>query len=235
MKTILLKALVTLFIVLGTQPLTAKEIKITQIEFNGKDIQDKKFKLQIQSYINHLGSHEIHLQAAGAPHVINGANPTLGFGRDLNANGLIDTWFLVQDGGIKTIKKEGHDLYGRDVLPEILLQQYRSTFGLYAKTATLAMFKYLLISTNEAIEVEKEFYRDWMDLQESNLLFEELNNNPNFSLTYEQIQEHYRVQSEGYQELANRMDRFAKLDFWAYTGTDVALWFSGAVLFKWAG
>lgn len=219
----------------GAQTLFAKEAKITQIEFSGKDTQGKTFKLQMQSYVNHLGSHEVHIQAAGAPRVINGANPTLGFGRDLNANGLIDTWFFVQDGGIVTIKKEGRDLYGRDVLPEILLKQYRSTVGLYAKTATLSLFKYLLISTSEAIETEKEFYRDWMDLQESNLLFEELSQNPSFVLTYEQRQEHYRVQSEGYKELANRMERFAKLDFWAYTGADAALWLSGAVLFKWAG
>lgn len=235
MKTILTKMLMIFTLLLASQNLMAKESKITQIEFSGKDIQGKKFKLQMQSYINHLGSHEVHIQAAGAPRVINGANPTLGFGRDLNTNGLIDTWFFVQDDGIVTIKKEGKDLYGRDVLPEILLKQYRSTVGLYAKTATLSLFKYLLISTSEAIEIEKSFYRDWMDLQESNLLYEELSENPSFVLTYEQRMEHFRVQSEGYQELANRMERFAKLDFWAYTGTDAALWFSGAILFKWAG
>lgn len=233
LQTNLLLIILALFV--HTNIFAATISQKSTILFQSLDVEGKFFKIQIQSYINHLGSREVQLQAMGAPKIINGANPTLGWGRDLNDNGIIDTWFFIQDSGVTNIQKEGKDPYGRDVLPEILLKKYRSNLALYAKTATLSVFKYLLISTNESLETEAEYFRDWMDLQEANIRFEELAKNPFFTHSREQTQEHFRVQTEGYRALAQKMEKFAKLDFWAYTGADAALWFSGAIVFKWAG
>lgn len=203
--------------------------------FSFKTIKNEKIKLSLYSYQNHLKEFEVRIEATGMPGILKGLNPIIGYGRDLNDNGKIDTWFFLQSDGVKTLQHEGQDPIGRDILSSVFKKEFGASFGLYSKTAILSVFKYLLVSTSEAVKIEEDFYRDWIDLEDADLRIKQLKNSEVSKVTYEQIQFHYQVQSMGYSALALKMDNFIKSEYWLLNGLDVGLWASGAVVFKWLG
>lgn len=208
--------------------------KITrQLDFKSGD--GERFKISTSRYTNHLGNLEVELKSNAAPSFLKGINPVIGYGRDLNDNGLIDTWFIISEQSIKLVEKEGREVDGSDVLAEVLRKEFKSGLFLYFRTGVLAIFKYLLISINEAVETEQNYYRDWIDLTEADLRFKKLKEQNHFTISREQEMFHYQIQSYGYGALADTMDQFAKKDFWLLTGLDVGLWASGGVVLKWLG
>lgn len=193
--------------------------------------KNKTVKLSLYSYKNHLEELEIRIEASGMPGIFKGANPIIGYARDLNDNGKIDTWFFTAGEGVKTIELEGSDYLGRDVLVNIFKKEYGASFGLYTKTAILTVFKYLLVSTSQAVQLEEDYFRDWIDLEDADIRFKKLATKVN----YEQTQFHYEIQSQGYAALAKRMDEFVKKEYWLLNGLDIGLYASGAVVLKWMG
>ena len=200
-----------------------------------KDRDGEAFNLTLIPSINHLGSREVRIEARGLPRLNKNINPLLGFGRDTDENGLIDTWFFVTKTGMDVVVKEGKDPNGKDVLGPLLHDKYRSTFMMYVTSATTSLLSYMMMAANEGTSVEAEFFRDYMDLEENRLAFEKNLEDMNFSMTRTQMMFHYEMQSIGYKEIANRMERFGKMSFWGYALADIGLWISGSYVVKWVG
>ena len=177
----------------------------------------------------------MRLEAGGLPRFSTKINPVLGYGRDTDANGKVDAWFLISKDGIDRILKEGQDPIGKDILAEMFIKKYRSSFMMYVTSATTSVLGHLFMTGSAGVDAQEEFYRDWMDLEEMDIYFEkdlkELGSSYNFS----QKQYHYQLCSIGYSDLAERMDRFIKLNVWAYGAADVGLWITGGIVFKWGG
>lgn len=204
-----------------------------QVKQTITDSQGKTFKVALVEYKNHNDEMEVRIEAAAIPRFASKINPLLGFGRDLDGNGKIDTWFLVTKDGIDVVEKEGKDSKGRDILGDILIKKYRSTFMMYVTSATTSIFSYLLMSVDEGLNVQEDYFRDWMDLEEIQILFDK--NIAQFGSTYTraQVMNHYELRSIGFTDLANRMERFGKMTFWGYAAADIGLWVTGGILFKW--
>ncbi len=207
-----------------------KVIKLTL-----KDVNGEAFKLSLVSYKNHLSSLEVRIEANGLPRLNKNFNPLLGFGRDTDDNGKIDAWFFVTKYGLELVVKEGSDPLGKDVLGSLLHQKYRSNLAMYAATATTSLLSYFFMAANEGLDVEKQFYNDYMDLEENRLNFEKNLESMSTSMTRQQMQFHYEITSLGFREIANRMDRFVKRGFWGYALADIGLWISGSYILKWVG
>jgi hypothetical protein len=191
------------------------------------------FQVALIKYKNLNNSMEVRIEAAAIPRFASKINPLLGFGRDLNGNGKIDTWFLITNTGIDVVEKEGKDSRGRDVLGDILLKKYRSTFFMYATSATTSVFSYLLMSVDASIDAYEDYYRDWMDLEEGRINFEKDMKKMGSAYTRDQIAFQYELRRIGLEEMEARMTRFEKASFWGYAMADVGLWITGGVVFKW--
>lgn len=213
--------------------LQAAETKVSKVEL--RDSIGETFKVALSEYVNHNETLEVRIEAAGIPRFASKINPVLGFGRDIDGNGKIESWFLVTKSGIDYVKKEGQDRLGKDVLSDILQKKYRSKFSMYVTSATSSIFSYLLLSMNAGVSIQEEFYRDWMDLEESRILFEADYEELGSAYTYNQQQFHRELLSFGYKELANKMDKFGKQTFWGYAFADIGLWITGGVVINWAG
>ncbi len=201
------------------KPFTTKEVL--------RDANGSEFQVSLTKYTNHNDELEVRVEAAGIPRFASKINPVLGFGRDIDDNGKIDTWFLVTKSGMDLVRLEGNDTFGKDILGDILLKKYRSSLSMYATTAATSLLSYLFMSASEGQNVMEEYYRDWMDLEESRIHFEDTPS------TYAQIQFHNELISLGYKELANRMENFGKKSFYGYVFADLGLWITGGVVVNW--
>lgn len=197
------------------------------------DSSGDTFRVGLIQYKNLNGSMEVRIEAAAIPRFASKINPLLGFGRDLDGNGKIDTWFLIGKDGIDLVEKEGKDARGRDILGDILLKKYRSSFLMYVNSATNSVFSYLLMSVDAHIASYEDYYRDWMDLEEVRLNFEKDMKNMGSTYTRDQIAFHYELRAIGLKEMQARFDRFEKATFWGYAMADIGLWITGGIVFKW--
>lgn len=209
--------------------------KQTIMKLTLKDAEGENFNLTLVSYFNHLESREVRIEARGLPRLNSSFNPVLGFGRDTDDNGKIDTWFFVTKQGMDVTVKEGKDELGRDVLGTLLNNKYRSSFMMYVSSATTSLLSYLFMSGSESINIEEEYFRDYMDLEENRLVFEREMERMSATLTREQMMFHYELTSLGFKALADKMDSFVKKGFWGYALADVGLWISGSIILKWVG
>ena len=198
------------------------------------DAEGRSFKVNLNSYKNQNDSLEVRIEAAGIPRFAAKINPLLGFGRDTDENGKIDTWFFVTDKGMDVVVREGQDAHGKDVLGPLLLNKYRSSFKMYVTSAATSIFSYLSLSANAGIDTQEEFYRDWMDLEEVRLKFEEEYNALGSSYTWTQLQYQNELTSIGFRAMADKMDKFGKTTFYGYVFADLGLWITGGVVFNWA-
>lgn len=204
-----------------------------QIKQTITDSEGNTFKVALIEYKNQNDEMEVRIEASAIPRFASKINPLLGFGRDLDGNGKIDTWFLVTQNGLDLVEKEGKDSRGRDVLGDVLIKKYRSTFFMYVNAATTSIFSYLLMSFDASIESYETYYRDWMDLEQVRINFEKDQKNMGSTYTHDQIAFQYELREIGLKEMNDRMARFEKATFWGYALADVGLWVTGGIIFKW--
>lgn len=204
-----------------------------QVKQTITDSEGNTFKVALIEYKNQNDEMEVRIEASAIPRFASKINPLLGFGRDLDGNGKIDTWFLVTQDGMDLVEKEGQDYKGRDVLGDILVKKYRSSFLMYVNSATTSVFSYLLMSIDESITSYEDYYRDWMDLEQVRINFEKDMQKMGSSYTRDQIAFQYNLRAIGLKEMNDRMDRFEKATFWGYALADVGLWITGGIVFKW--
>lgn len=197
------------------------------------DSEGRSFKVNLSKYKNHNDALEVRIEAAGIPRFASKINPLLGFGRDTDENGKVDTWFFVTKNGMDVVVLEGQEVDGKDVLAGLLHKKYQSTLMMYVTTATTSIFSYLLLSINEGINIQEEYYRDWMDLEEVRLHFEKDYNELGSTYTWDQLQYQYELTSIGFRAMADKMDKFAKGTFFGYLFADLGLWITGGVVFNW--
>lgn len=228
--------LMTGLFVLSTPVFSSEIIEkpiVSKVTFNID--RENEFKTTLIYYTNHLGEKEVRVEAAGIPRVAANINPLIGFGRDTDHNELIDTWFFITKNGIEKVISEGKNPKGIDVLGKLLEAKYQTTFSMYISSATTSILSYVLLSGSASQQIQEEYYRDWMDLDEMNSNFKRDQEEMGSSYTYDQIMYHYKLSSIGYKEIANRTDRFVKKSFAGYAVADVGLWLSGGIIFEWGG
>lgn len=200
-----------------------------------KNNDGDEISINIDSYVNANNTFEVKIDSDKLPKFLNKLNPTILYGRDLNHNGKIDTWFILEKSGVKTIQIEGKDKLGLDILPEVIFPHFKSSVSLYLNNATITVLSYLFISMDELKNQNINFYYDWINLEELNLLIEQDQKLEAPKLTRMQQASQYQILSAGLNELSSNLDRFIKKDIYGYIAADVGLWITGGVVLKWSG
>ncbi len=222
------KYFATLLVFLFFTNALSKEERFTIIDSEGD-----RSKISLESYTNSNGVFEVRVDAAGIPRFLDKLNPTILYGRDLDGNNKIDTWFFITDKGIEVESKEGQDPTGKDILDKLITKKYQTTAMMYFSTTYTTIFSYLLLSADESINIKNKYIATWIDLEELKIRFENEQKANVATTNFNEIQMHHELLSFGYNQIANDLERFAKKDFWAWMGADIGLWVSGTILFKW--
>jgi hypothetical protein len=234
MKNLIILISALLFgLVLSNRGFASEKSSLSHIKFI--DTNGDATSISIYPYKNAQGTLEVRVDAASIPKFLNKFNPTIAYGRDLNGNGKIDTWFFISKNGIETVTKEGNDPFGRDVLGALLLSKYKTSPLLYLSSATTTMLSYLFVTASEYQSESKDFYLDWINLEELSIRLEQERKNPTSTLNYEQIQAQYALITYGFKQLTAKADRMLKKGIYEYMAIDVGLWVSGGIIVKWGG
>jgi hypothetical protein len=184
-------------------------------------------------YKNIWGRNEVRLEAASLPKV-GKANPILGYGRDTNDDGKVDTWFLIDDEEMLKIKQfRGTHPWGRDDLINRVLRDYESSTLAHMRAIAGRLFGLFLWSVNHSWSSEIAFWQEMVDLAEFKIRIERMKDSGNMS--ERQWIESLSILASAYEESSNRLRRAQNQEYFARGAADVALWATGGVLVKWMG
>jgi hypothetical protein len=189
-------------------------------------------KIRVFQYKNAWGRNEVRFEATSLPR-LGTVNPILGYGRDTDDNGTIDTYFMIDiDQGLVVTKLESKHPWGQEAIQKVLFKNYKSKLRAHVSAAYGAVFGLALISISNAFESEREFWRTLVDLEEFYIRL--LDAKKNNLLTIKQYNVSIDFLHHGYQKAAEDMSKAKGEDYWKDVGTDIALYVTGAIAIKWA-
>lgn len=188
-------------------------------------VSGKTFKVNAYDYINSRGQREMRFETK------NMAGVVLGYGRDLDGDTKIDTFFIFGDNGMsryeRKIYRESSWTRARHVLAEHAKYSGKDYFAGIRDN----VLSFLFFGANHLLEAQKTFYLDWMDLEE---LYMTLEANKGF-MSREEYRYGLQLMIDGHQMAYDRLMTALGGEQAAMWGVDAALWLSGTVLLKWAG
>ncbi|MBY0518224.1 MAG: hypothetical protein K2P81_15045 [Bacteriovoracaceae bacterium] len=184
-------------------------------------------------YINEWGKPEVRLESGALPKM-GKVNPILGYGRDIDDDGKIETWFMIDDQeGLVRMELPSRDNWGDEAIKYKIFKSYHATTKAHIAAAYGAVFGYLLMSISHGWQSEREFWRELMDLDEFTMRLE--NSKKHGEITRAQWNESVDLLSSGYQETLTKFEKATGREYWALAGADIALWLSGGVIVKGLG
>lgn len=148
------QSLFLLILMLMSLPTWGKSTHLIRLQ-NGQ-----RLKVDLHEYVNGRGIREMRIDSADM------ANVTLGFGRDINRNGTIDTFFLKGKDGLHIFRNEAPG-----VSSKLMALRYLAVHAQYAgkhfyqKLAT-DFLGLLFISMDVANRAQQTYIVDYMDLEE---------------------------------------------------------------------
>lgn len=191
---------------------------------------DSSTKVQAYHYTNHWGRREIRLEADTLPR-FGKVNPILGYGRDTDDDGNIDTWFMIDsDKGMVHYQLKSSMPWAHDAVEKELFKLYKSSAGAHFAAAYGAVFGFLMMSISHGFASERELWREIMDLEEFGLRLDR--SMKSGELTREQWREAAALLGDGYSETIARFEKATGGDYWKLVGADMALWATGGIIVK---
>ncbi len=200
--------------------------------FNNNEEYSKVLLIETK---NSFGVKEVRGDATGFPRFLKGLNPTLFYGRDLNQNGKMDTWFFLKENGVIVVSKEGNRPLGQDILPEILKNHFQTSAKMYLTTSTITVLSYLFFTANEMQSEKSQFYTDWINLEELNLRVVNEIKNPSGIMNQEQLHYQKELIHFGFLNLHSQLNKFQTRDIFGYIAADIGMWLGGGIIIKWGG
>lgn len=189
------------------------------------------FEVRAVSYTNDLGGKEIRLESALLPRINSKINSVLGYGRDLDDDGKIETWFLIeQTRGIYKLTAKCEDASCEKTIREKVFINYSKSSKMLFYSAYASLMGYLFLSLDNRYQKESDFYQEWIDLEEYQTRLKRAVAAK--TLTQEQIRTSYEMLIYGFEQNSLMLKKAEGADAWKLLGVDVTLWVSGSVVFR---
>ncbi len=198
---------------------------------------DQKHNVNVYTYKNAWGRPEVKLVSAYAPRSVTGSfNPVFGYGRDLDDDGLIDTWFMNNThDGYTTYSMEGAHPWGFDIIEKELFKYYSSQTEMYMGALASSVLGVLSMAVSHSWEETLAFDQRRLDLEEIRLRLEKTQSlNLNY-LTKAQIAATNQYIAEGYRRSYERYFKATSSEYWTLAAADLALIVSGGWFLKFFG
>lgn len=201
-----------------------------------KDKEGDYHRIYAYSYMNALNRQEVRLEATAFPEIIKGINPIIGFGRDLDDDGRVETWFMynTRNGFVRYTTHPQHPL-GFDAIENDLFRYYSTSADMYANVIATAIFSYLTITVAKTHESQIEYYKEIMDLEEMTLRYQRgmsMNISKMAPYQSEQIR-HFLI--DAHRRTEEKLDKAMGRDFVLLGAVDIVLWLTGAKVIQYFG
>lgn len=191
-------------------------------------------KYTLQPYLNSQDVLEVRIDATGIPKTFAKLSPTIAYGRDLSGDGKIDTWFFLTSQGVEVIRQEGADRYGRDILDGLIAAKYKTSRVLFLSSVSTTALSYLFFTVDEFEAQNKNFYLDWINLEELAARLDDEIKNPLSTLSEEQVRAQRELISFGFGQLADKMRKLEGRGIYGYK-ISIALDLAMGAALKWGG
>lgn len=192
--------------------------------------------VHVFSYINSNGTREVRIESGAMLRFADGINPTLGYGRDLDDDGTIDTWFMYDyEEGYKTYQAQGQAPWSYDVIQNKLFRSYSSTAKMHIDAVVSSLLSYVSIAVSHAYESQQELDWEMMDLAELKIRIARQQLLGPHQISAKQLALANQLLAEAYTRAIQRFDAATGKEYWTLGGADVGLWATGGIVMRWAG
>ncbi len=192
--------------------------------------------LRAFTYTNGWGRPEVRLESGTLPRLAPGINPLLGYGRDFDDDGKIDTWFMWNaDDGFVRYDIKGQHPFGFDVIEKKLFSRYHTTIGMHLNVLAISVMSYLSIAVSHLYTSQKEFFSEMLDLEEIKFRLDRSQGMGLERLNLKQTSIMRAILTDGYRRSSEKLGHANNRDFYVLIAADVAIWLSGSVVMKWLG
>ena len=187
-------------------------------------------------YKNEWNRTEVRLESADLPRIAPGVNVTLGYGRDFDDDGKIESWFMFSSSqGFVRYTLPGNHPYGFDIIQRGLFSQYQSSILTEANVFFSALVSYLSLGASRVINSQKTYFKEMLDYEEISVRLERSQSMGLQKLSSEQIKRMRILLHEGYRRSYEKMQKGQNEEFYALVVADIALWMSGGIVVKYLG
>ena len=184
-----------------------------------------EIKVKSTVYRNDRGVNEMYLQSADM------AKVTIGYGRDLDGNGTIETFFLIGDEGMTTYTRttKGENSWGH--ARSVVARHASYSAKKYYKTLLANVGSFLLMSVSSVVEAKENYFKEWTDLEELRIMLERKKS----TLSKETYLFGVSVLLDGHKFAYEKLQRGLGKNAAAWAAADAGLYLSGAVLLRFGG
>lgn len=199
--------------------------------------QDGSFhKIKASSYINAWGRPEVRLEATAIPSIVKGINPILGFGRDLDDDGKIESWFMynTREGFKVHVLKTKH-IFGFDAVQSTLFKQYKTSVDMYANVAAIVLVSYMSMAASHVYSSQIEYAQELFDLHEIGVRLRRGQSMERKTLNEKQVKLIGLLLQEGLRRAQEKLKSAEGKEFYVLTAVDVGIWLSSAKIVQLLG
>lgn len=199
--------------------------------------KDGKFhKIKAASYINAWGRPEVRLEATAIPSIVKGINPILGFGRDLDDDGKIESWFMYNSReGFKVHVLNTKHIFGFDAVQSTLFKQYSTSVDMYANVAAIVLVSYVSMAANNLYSSQIEYAQELFDLHEIGVRLRRGQSMEKKTLNVKQVRLIGMLLHEGLRRAQEKLKNAEGKQFMILTAVDVGIWLSSAKIVQLLG
>lgn len=207
------------FVLLSTQLSAAESVSVLRL-----NLQDSQVEVAIHDFINSRGQREMRFETHNLARVV------LGYGRDIDRDGIIETFFVFGKNGIATYTKDHPRLTSWERAASVLREHAKYSGRTYFSSLAESLTSFLFFGMEHLLKAQETYYQDWMDLTELSMVMEK---NQKF-MTRDEYIYGLNLVIEGNHLAYERLDRALGSGQAVRWAGDVGMWLSGAVLLKWA-
>ncbi len=210
---------IVLFFLFSLSLFASDSVSILSIPLNNSRVDVKIF-----DFINDRQQREMRFETANLAQVV------LGFGRDIDRDGIIETFFVFGKNGIATYIKNSPRLTSWERASAVLREHAKYSGKDYFNSLAESLTSFLFFGMEHLLQAQATYYQDWMDLTELTMVLEQ---NHKF-MTRDEYIYGLNLTIEANQLAYERLDHALGSGQALRWAGDVGMWLSGAVLLKWA-
>jgi hypothetical protein len=196
-----------------------------------------QIELKLYQYKNANGVEEIRIEADEVPRIWEGINPILGYGRDLNDDGKVDTWWMIKkDEGINRLENMPCiRSFCTDAIYKIMTKFYQTPTKMYVNAVVGSMLGYLFMSVNSTVDAWKTYNIRSIDIEEFEIRWKREMDAMSYLYLPEQTQMYRQMMITALDTAINDIESAHGSDYFQLGAADMGLWYAGGVLIKYIG
>jgi hypothetical protein len=192
--------------------------------------KDGKFhKIKASTYLNSWGRPEVRLEATAIPNIVKGINPILGFGRDLDDDGKIESWFMYNTReGFKVHQFKTNHPFGFDAVQNQLFKEYSTSADMYLNVTTVVLASYMSMAASHVYSSQIEFAQELFDLHEIAVRLHRGQSMERKTLNQKQVRLISMLLQEGLRRSQEKLQKAEGKEFFVLAAVDVGIFLSSA-------